>query len=159
KTVQVFLAGGVPEVMLRLREMGAIELDCMTVTGMTVGENLKWWEGSERRKRFNEALARADSVDANDVIVASGGGFGGTLIVRRGNLAPEGSVVKISAMDPGLWKDDVYEHVARARVFVTEDQAIEAVRSTGENRIRPGEVIVLLCRGPVGAGMPETAQI
>jgi putative YjhG/YagF family dehydratase len=159
KTVQVFLAGGVPEVMLRLREMDVLELDCMTVTGMTVGENLKWWEGSERRKRFKDALARADGADANDVIVGSHGGFGGTLVFPRGNLAPEGSVVKISAMDPGLWKDDVYEHVGRARVFVTEDQAIEAVRSTGGNRIQPGEVIVLLCRGPVGAGMPETAQI
>jgi dihydroxyacid dehydratase/phosphogluconate dehydratase len=86
-------------------------------------------------------------------------GFGGTLIFPRGNLAPEGAVVKATAIDPSLWINDVYEHIGPARVFVSEEAAIEAVKSTGTDRIRSGEVMVLLCRGPVGAGMPETAQI
>jgi putative YjhG/YagF family dehydratase len=159
RTVQVFLAGAVPEVMLHLREMGVLQLDCLTVTGMTVGENLKWWESSERRARFREILKLQDDVEASDVIVGPERGFGGTLIFPRGNLAPEGSVVKATAIDPGLWQADAYEHAGPARVFVSEDAAIEAVKSNGPDRIRSGQVIVLLCRGPIGAGMPETAQI
>src|SRR6188472_3540508 len=54
KTVQVFLAGGVPEVMLHLRDSGVLKLDCLTVTGLTLRENLLWWERSERRRRFRE---------------------------------------------------------------------------------------------------------
>jgi dihydroxyacid dehydratase/phosphogluconate dehydratase len=159
KTVQVFLAGAVPEVMLHLREMGMLELNCLTVTGQTVGENLKWWETSDRRKRFREILKCQDDVEPADVIVPPDRGFGGTLIFPSGNLAPQGSVVKATAIDPSLWNNDVYEHIGPARVFVTEDAAIEAVRSTGSDRIKAGEIIVLLCRGPIGAGMPETAQI
>jgi putative YjhG/YagF family dehydratase len=159
KTVQVFLAGAVPEVMLHLREMGVLDLGCLTVTGQTVRENLQWWENSERRRRFREILKQQDQVDAADVIVTSDRAFGGTLIFPGGNLAPQGSVVKATALDPSLWTNDVYEHVGPARVFVTEDAAIEAVRSTGPDRIKSGEIIVLLCRGPIGAGMPETAQI
>jgi dihydroxyacid dehydratase/phosphogluconate dehydratase len=157
--VQVFLAGGVPEVMLHLRDLGVLELDCMTVTGATVGENLDWWEKSDRRRKFREILKAQDGVDADDVIVPNDRKFGSTLIFPRGNLTPQGSVVKATAIDPALWKDDIYEHVGPARVFVNEDVAIAAVKSTGPDRINPGDVIVLLCRGPVGAGMPETAQI
>jgi putative YjhG/YagF family dehydratase len=159
KTVQVFLAGGVPEVMLHLRDAGKLDLNCMTVTGMTLGENLEWWEKSDRRKRFREILKQQDGVDPKDVIVEQSRSFGSTLIFPRGNLAPQGSVVKSSAIDSSLWKDGVYEATGRARVFVTEDAAIEAVKSTGPDGIKDGDVIVLLCRGPIGAGMPETAQI
>lgn len=159
KTVQVFLAGGVPEVMLRLRDIGALELDCMTATGKTLRENLEWWERSPRRLRFREILKERDGVEPDDVIVSPDRHFGRTLLFPTGNLAPQGSVVKIAAIDPGLWNGDVYEHVGKARVFVTEERAIEAVKSTGDDAIRPDEVIVLLCRGPLGAGMPETAQI
>jgi dihydroxyacid dehydratase/phosphogluconate dehydratase len=159
KTVQVFLAGGVPEVMLHLRDMNVLNLDCMTVTGMPLGENLAWWEKSERRKRFREILFREDGVDPDEVIVSHEKNFGGTLIFPTGNLAPQGCVVKSTAIEPGLWNDDVYEIVGRARVFTSEEQAIEAVKSSGDDRIRSDEIIVLLCRGPIGAGMPETAQI
>jgi len=131
----------------------------MTASGMTLGENLKEWETSERRKRFREILKKQDGVDADDVIVSKQRSFGSTLIFPRGNLAPQGSVVKSSAIDPSLWKNDVYEMSGRARVFVTEEAAIEAVKSTGPDGIRSGDVMVLLCRGPIGAGMPETAQI
>lgn len=159
KTVQVFLAGGVPEVMMHLRDAGMLHLDCITATGMTLGENLEWWEKSDRRMRFREALAKLDGINADEVIVEPSKQFGSTLIFPRGNLAPQGSVVKSSAIEPSLWNDDVYETIGRARVFVTEDSAIEAVKSTGPDGIRSGDVIVLLCRGPIGAGMPETAQI
>jgi putative YjhG/YagF family dehydratase len=159
KTVQVFLAGGVPEVMLHLRDMGALDLNCMTVTGMTLGENLKWWESSERRKRFRQILQQQDGVDPRKVIVEPSRNFGSTLIFPRGNLAPQGSVVKSSAIDASLWKNGIYESIGRARVFVTEEAAIEAVKSTGPGAIQSGDTIVLLCRGPIGAGMPETAQI
>jgi putative YjhG/YagF family dehydratase len=159
KTVQVFLAGAVPEVMLRLRGMNALDLSCLTVTGATVGENLEWWERSERRARLRELLHREDGADPDDVIVAPPTHFGTTLIFPRGNLAPEGSIVKATAIDESLWRDDLYEHVGAARLFVTEDAAIRAVKSAGDDAIRTGEILVLLCRGPIGAGMPETAQV
>jgi xylonate dehydratase len=159
RTVQVFLAGGVPEVMLQLRNLGVLDLECLTVTGKTLRENLEWWERSERRRRFREIVKREDGIEADDVIVPNDRHFGPTLIFPGGNLAPEGSVVKSTAIDPTLWHGDVFEHVGPARVFVTEEAAIRAVKSTDEDRIRKGEVIVLLCRGPIGAGMPETAQI
>jgi len=163
KTVQVFLAGAVPEVMLHLRELGILDTSCMTVTGMTVHQNLDWWRGSERRRRFRQLLAAQDGVDPDDVImspdVARHRGLGSTLILPQGNLAPQGSVVKATAIDPSLWAGELYDYVGRARVFVTEDQAIEAVKGGDDRRLVPGDVIVLLCRGPLGAGMPETAQI
>lgn len=163
KTVQVFLAGGVPEVMLHLRDAGLLDLDCITVTGQTVGENLAWWERSERRSRFRGLLKELDGVDPDDVIHsptrAKAKGMGSTVIFPLGNLAPEGAVVKSTAIDGSFWANHVYDRVCRARVFVTEDAAIEAVKSTGPDAVVPGDVIVLVCRGPVGAGMPETAQI
>jgi putative YjhG/YagF family dehydratase len=163
KTVQVFLAGAVPEVMLHLRDLGVVNTDCLTVTGKTVGENLAWWEQSERRRRFREILQEEDGVDPHDVILspeaARSRGMGRTLSFPTGNLAPHGSVVKSTAIDPSLWNGDIYERTCRARVFVREDDAIEAVKSSGPERIAPGDCIVLLCRGPLGAGMPETAQI
>jgi dihydroxyacid dehydratase/phosphogluconate dehydratase len=93
------------------------------------------------------------------LIVSPDRAFGSTLIFPGGNLAPHGSVVKSTAIDPSLWKDDVYEHIGPARVFVNEEAAIDAVKSTGPDAIMPGEIMVMLCRGPIGAGMPETAQI
>ena len=162
-TVQVFLAGGVPEVMLHLRDLNLLHLDVMTVTGKTLGENLKAWEVSERRQRFRNALLEQDGVQPDDVIQtpdrASISGLGRTLVFPKGNIAPQGAVVKSSAIDRSLFQNGVYRHVGRARVFVDELAAICAVKSQGDDRIQEGEVIVLLCRGPIGAGMPETAQI
>jgi len=163
RTVQVFLAGGVPEVMLHLRELGVLDLNGPTVSGMTVGDNLLWWEKSPRRQRFREILRRQDQVDPDDVIMspsrAKERGLTSTVVFPQGNIAPEGSVVKSTAIDPGLCKDGVYEHIGPARVFTSEDAAIAAVKSTGPDRINPGDILVLICRGPLGAGMPETAQI
>ena len=77
-----------------------------------------------------------------------------------GRLAPDGAVVKSTSISPDLFLDDgIYFHEGKARVFVDEASAISAVKSVGNDRVLPGEVIALLGRGPIGAGMPETAQI
>ncbi|NNE92664.1 MAG: YjhG/YagF family D-xylonate dehydratase [Verrucomicrobiales bacterium] len=163
-TVQVFLAGGVPEVMLHLREAGLLKLDALTVSGKTVGENLEWWEKSDRRMRLKEKLADLDGVDPDTVIMspeaAKAAGLTSTVTFPEGNLAPEGSVIKSTAIDPTLIDDEgVYFHEGPARVFGSEPEAIAAVKSTGDDRIKKGDVIVLVGNGPIGCGMPETAQL
>ena len=162
-TVQVYLAGGVPEVMLRLRDMGLLKLDGLTVSGLTVGENLSWWEQSDRRQRFLELLQRSDGLEREQVIMDEAGakehGLNRTVVFPVGNIGPEGAVVKSAAVNPELFVDGVYFQRGPARVFVNEDDAIAAVKSTGSDALKPGDVMVLLCRGPQGAGMPETAQI
>ena len=163
-TVQVFLAGGVQEVMLHLREMGVLDLSCLTVTGKNIDQNLDDWQKSERRIRFKEILYTKDGVDPEDVIMspdkASQKGIARTLAFLSGNLAPQGAIVKSTSISPNLYSSSGnYYHEGRARVFYDESSAIAAVKSTGDQRVLPGEVIVLLGRGPMGAGMPETAQI
>ena len=92
-TVQVFLAGGVQEVMLHLREMGVLDLSCLTVTGKNIDQNLDDWQKSERRTRFKEILYTIDGVDPEDVIMspdkASEKGTARTLAFLYGNLAPQ----------------------------------------------------------------------
>lgn len=163
-TVQVFLAGGVPEVMLHLREAGALKLDAMTVSGSTLGENLDWWEGSERRERLRSKLTELDGIDPDNVIMtpskAASRGLTSTVTFPGGNLTPGGSVVKSTAIDPSkIDENGIYLHEGPARVFASEPDAIAAVKSTGDDRIREGDVIVLIGLGPMGCGMPETAQI
>ena len=159
-TVQVFLAGGVPEVMLHLRDLGLLKLDARTASGQSLGDNLEWWEHSERRQILREKLRTLDGIDANDVIRSPERGFSSTVTFPTGNLCPEGSVVKSTAIDPSMiGEDGVYCHEGPARIFCSEEAAIAAVKSTGEDRIRKGDVMVLIGIGPVGAGMPETAQI
>ena len=162
-TVQVFLAGGVPEVMLHLRAMNLLRLDARTVSGRTVGENLEWWENSERRHRLRKKLAQLDGIDPDAVIMsparARETGLTSTITFLGGNLAPEGALVKSTAIAPRLIDDQgIYLHEGPARVFATEGAAIAAVKSLAEDRIQPGEVIVLMGIGP-GNGMPETYQI
>jgi putative YjhG/YagF family dehydratase len=159
-TVQVFLAGGVPEVMLHLREAGLLKLNARTVTGRTLGENLQWWEKSERRQRLREKLRALDGIDPDDVIMnparARERGLTSTITFLRGNLAPEGALVKSTAIAPQLiGPDGVYRHEGSARVFTTEGQAIAAVKS---GSVKAGDVMVLMGIGP-GIGMPETYQI
>ncbi|MFK7766576.1 MAG: YjhG/YagF family D-xylonate dehydratase [Mariniblastus sp.] len=159
-TVQVFLAGGVPEVMLHLRDKGLLKLDVQTVSGKTLGENLEWWEQSERRTRLKEKLKQLDGIDSNDVIRSAKNGFTSTVTFPLGNLTPDGSVVKSTAISPSVIDGKgMYRHTGPARVFCSEREAIAAVKSTGEDRIRKGDVMVLIGIGAVGAGMPETAQI
>jgi putative YjhG/YagF family dehydratase len=160
-TVRVFLAGGVPEVMLHLRRLNLLNTDVLTVTGKTVGENLDWWEKSERRTRFRELLRQLDGVDTDEVIFspeqARARGLGSTLVFPRGNLAPEGSVVKATAIDPSIVNaDGVYQHEGPARVFVNEKDAMAAIKN---GRIQTGDVLVLTGIGPLGTGMEETYQV
>ncbi len=163
-TVQVFLAGGVPEVMLHLREAGLLRLDALTVSGKPLGEILEWWEHSERRRRLREKLVQLDGIDPDDVImspgVAASRGLTSTVTFPGGNLTPDGSIIKSTAIDPSLVDGDgIYLHEGPARVFASEPDAIAAVKSTGPDRIKEGDVMVLIGLGPIGCGMPETAQL
>jgi putative YjhG/YagF family dehydratase len=163
-TVRVFLAGGVPEVMLHLRRLGLLDTECLTVTGEPVGKVLDWWEGSQRRAQLRERLREQDGVDPEEVIMsperARERRLTSTVTFPRGNLAPEGSVIKSTAIDPGVVDaDGVYRKVGPARVFTSERAAVAAIKSQEPDRIRPGDVLVLICRGPRGAGMEETYQV
>jgi putative YjhG/YagF family dehydratase len=163
-TVRVFLAGGVPEVMLHLRRLGLLDCDCLSVTGERLGRVLDWWEGSERRQRLRAVLQEQDGVDPDEVIMsperARQRGLTSTVTFPRGNLAPEGAVIKSTAIDPTVVDaDGVYRKIGPARVFTHEHAAIAAIKGQGERRIEPGDVLVLICRGPLGAGMEEIYQI
>jgi putative YjhG/YagF family dehydratase len=159
-TVQMFLAGGVPEVMLHLRDLGLLRLGARTVTGRTLGENLTWWERSERRARVRQRLLDLDGIDPEDVVMnparARERGLSSTVTFLTGNLAPEGALVKSTAIAPELLDaGGVYRHVGPARVYGSEDAAIAAIKA---GQIRPGDVMVLVGIGPA-SGMPETFQI
>jgi putative YjhG/YagF family dehydratase len=160
-TVQVFLAGGAPEVMLHLRRAGLLNTSAMTVAGATLDECLNWWEGSARRAALKKVLRERDGVDADDVILspdrAQSRGLTATVCFPIGNLAPEGAVIKSTAIDPTLVDEDgVYRHEGPARVFTTEAAAIAAIKG---GDIHAQDVIVLTCCGPKGAGMQEIFQI
>lgn len=160
-TVQVFLAGGVPEVMLHLRRAGLLDCDVRTVTGETLDANLDWWEQSERRNVLKNRLGALDHVDAADVILspdqARARGLTATVCFPVGNLAPDGSVIKSTSIDPSLVDEtNTYRHTGLARVFITEAAAIDAIR---RGAVSQGDVIVLICGGPAGAGMQEIYQV
>ncbi len=103
-TVQVFLAGAVPEVMLHLRSAGLIDTNTLTATGEKLDANLDWWQQSERRQQLRAELTKRDGIDPEDVIMspdrAKSRGLTSTLCFPVGNLAPEGSVIKSTALDP-----------------------------------------------------------
>lgn len=160
-TVQVFLAGGVPEVMLHLRRAGLLDTTVKTVSGTTLDDCLNWWQDSARRRQLKEQLLAQDGVDADDVImspdVARSRGLTSTFCFPIGNLAPEGSVIKSTAIDPSLIDEaGVYRHRGPARVFITETSAIAALKA---GTVLEGDVMVLICGGPAGAGMQEIYQI
>jgi dihydroxyacid dehydratase/phosphogluconate dehydratase len=133
----------------------------MTVTGQTLDENLNWWEQSERRQILKKQLRDQDGIDPDDVVFspdrARVNGLTSTVCFPLGNLAPEGSVIKSTAIDPSLVDEhQIYRHTGPARVFTTE---VAAVRAIKEGAIRQGDVIVLICGGPLGAGMEEIYQV
>src|SRR6185312_6079902 len=108
-----------------------------------------------------DLLLQQDGVHADEVIfspaVAQSLGLSGTLVFPRGNLAPEGSVVKAAAIDPSLFDaNGVYRHEGPARVFVNEQDAMTAIK---QGRIQAGDVLVLTGIGPMGTGMEETYQV
>lgn len=160
-TVRAFLAGGVPEVMLHLRALGLLHEGALTATGRTLGENLDWWEESERRRRFRATLRETDGVDPDDVIMdadrARAKGLTSTVCFPGGNIAPEGSVVKSTAIDASILDaQGVYRHTGPAKVFTTERDTIAAIKA---GKIAKGDVLVMLSCGPMGTGMEEVAQV
>ena len=160
-TVRAFLAGGVPEVMLHLRRLGLLDTNVLTVTGRSLGEVLDGWETSGRRTRFREILRERDGVDPDDVIMspaqAKTRGLTSTATFPRGNLAPEGCVIKSTAIDPSVVDaDGVYRKEGPARVFPSERAAIAAIKAGG---IKAGDVMILAGVGPMGTGMEETYQV
>jgi putative YjhG/YagF family dehydratase len=160
-TVRVFLAGGVPEVMLHLRGLGMLHEDCLTATGDPLGTALDQWKTSERRLRLRDQLHQQDNVNPDDVILppatAKERGLTSTVTFPVGNLAPQGSVIKSTSIDPSVVDaDGIYRKTGPARVFTTERAAVAAIK---RGDIRAGDVIVLICRGPMGAGMEEIYQV
>jgi dihydroxyacid dehydratase/phosphogluconate dehydratase len=162
--VRVFLAGGAPEVLLHLRRMGLLNRSVLTATGETLDHDLDWWESSQRRRRVRERLRETDGVDADDVIMDPDtarrhGLAGATAVFPVGNLAPGGSVVKATAIDPSVVANGVYRHRGPARVFTSEAAAVAAIKGLTEPKVVPGDVLVLAGLGPLGTGMEETYQV
>jgi putative YjhG/YagF family dehydratase len=160
-TVQVFLAGGAPEVMLHLRRAGLLDTSVITVTGESLDSSLDWWEASARRDGLRRNLRDRDGIDPDDVVMspdrARSRGLTSTVCFPVGNLAPEGSVIKSTSIDPSLIDErGVYRHRGPARVFVSEASAMHAIKT---GLIVAGDVLVLACSGPAGAGMQEIYQI
>ncbi len=141
----VWYAGGVPRVQIELKEV--LDLSVMTITGKTLGENL---EDLEKAGYFyrgegylaNYGLKREDVIRPAD----QGKGFG-SIAVLKGNIAPDGAVVKFSAV-----RSDMLTHEGPARVFDREEDALDAIKS---DKVDPGSVVVLRYEGPRGSGMPE----
>ena len=160
-TVRVFLAGGVPEVMLHLRQLNLLDTGVLTVSGKTLNEVLDEWERSERRTRFREILRQQDGVNPDDVIMspeqAKARGLTSTVTFPRGNICPEGAVIKSTAIDVSVIDaDGVYRKEGPARIFTSERAAITAIK---EKRVQSGDVMVLAGIGPMGTGMEETYQV
>ncbi|TDQ33786.1 YjhG/YagF family D-xylonate dehydratase [Aureibacillus halotolerans] len=160
-TVRGYLAGGVPEVMLHLRRARLLHESVMTASGETLGTVLDWWEVSERRQKVRAALLEQDGVHPDQVIMspdqARANGLTSTVTFPIGNLAPEGSVIKSTSIDPSLISDDgVFRHLGQAKVFTSEKEAIESIKTGG---IDAGDILVLIGRGPLGTGMEETYQL
>lgn len=160
-TIRVFLAGGVPEVMLHLRTLGLLDETVMTVTGATLGEVLDWWEGSERRQRVRARLAETDGIAPDEVIMsperAARAGLTSTVTFPVGNIATEGAVIKSTSIDPSVLDETgCYRHTGRAKVFTSEREAISQIKNGG---IQAGDIMVLVGRGPSGTGMEETYQL
>jgi putative YjhG/YagF family dehydratase len=164
-TVQVFMAGGVPEVMLHLKDIGLLNLDVLTVTGEKLSAVLEWWRSSERRSAAKSRLRESDGIDADRVIMsaerARAAGLTSTVVFPVGNIAPDGSVVKSTAIAASAVGDDgVYRHRGRARVFVSEQDAVQAVKGAGSaSAVEPHDVVVLIGAGPLGTGMEEIFQL
>ena len=142
----VYYAGGVPAIMEELR--GLLHLDALTVTGRTLGENLDELKQTEYYDRCAQLLKRT-GLRKEDVIRPYGQPLGadGTTAILRGNLAPNGAVVKHSAVPA-----EMHRAVLRARPFDCEEDAIAAVLS---HSIQPGDAVFIRYEGPKGSGMPE----
>jgi putative YjhG/YagF family dehydratase len=163
-TVMAYMPGGVPEVLLHLRDLVLLDTSVRTVTGETIDTVLDWWAQSERRQIVRRMLSERDGVNADDVIMApaqaNARGLTATVTFPQGNLAPEGSVIKSTAIDPAVVDaDGVYRKIGPAKVFIRERDAVRAIKGQGDRTVQAGDIIVLVCGGPLGTGMEETYQV
>ncbi len=142
----VYYAGGVPAIMEEVKHM--LHLDVMTVTGKSLGDNLEDIKKSGYYEKCDEYLKRT-GVKKRDIIYAFDNPIGsdGTIGILRGNLAPEGAVVKHSAVPKEMFKA-----ILNARPFDCEEEAIDAIL---HHRINPGDAVFIRYEGPKGSGMPE----
>ena len=147
-----YYAGGVPAIMEEIRPY--LHLDVMTVTGKTLGENLdelkangfyercgKWLQDFNRR--YGAALTREDIIRPYDSAI----GTNGSIAVLRGNLAPEGAVIKHTACPK-----EMFRAVLRARPFDSEEECLDAVL---HHKVEKGDAVFIRYEGPKGSGMPE----
>lgn len=162
-TSMAFMAGGVPEVMCIIRKNypGLLDESVMTATGQTLGENLDWWENSERRDKCRKHLKETTGVDPEEIIktpeAAKAAGMTSTVTFPKGNIAPEGSVVKSTAIDPrAISEDGFYRHTAPCKVYRSEKLAMKAIK---EKEVVPGDIMIVQGCGPKGTGMEETYQL
>ena len=163
-TVRLFLAGGVPEIMWHLRELGIARCDAKTVTGLTWHEILDAWKNSERRTALRKMLQERDGVDPEQVIIpplrAKQMGLTSTICFPQGNICPDGSVIKSTAIDSSVIDaDGTYRKTGPARVFTTEKDAVAAAKGQHARPLQAGDIVVLIGRGPMGTGMEETYQL
>ncbi|MFN2210578.1 MAG: dihydroxy-acid dehydratase, partial [Candidatus Promineifilaceae bacterium] len=136
----------------------------LTASGEKLGAVLDWWEQSERRAALKKLLRDSGNVDPDQVIMSADAarraGLSSTVVFPTGNIAPEGSVIKATAIDTSVVDEKgVFHHRGPARVFVSESEAMKAVKGTAQEPIRQGDVIVLIGGGPSGTGMEETYQL
>ncbi len=144
-TEAFWFAGGVPMVARELRDL--LHLDVMTVTGRTLGENLEDLEKDGFFNRYTGYLSNYGLKREQVIFPVSEASEKGSIAVMRGNLAPEGAVIKYAACVKEMW-----EHKGRARVFDCEEDAYQSVV---KKEIRRGDIIVIRYEGPRGSGMPE----
>lgn len=147
-----YYAGGVPAIMEEIKQH--LHLDVMTVTGKTLGENLdelknngfyekceKWLD--EFNKRYGIKLTRQDIIHPYDEAI----GTDGSIAILRGNLAPEGAVIKHTACPKEMFKS-----ILRARPFDSEEECLDAVL---KHKVQKGDAVFIRYEGPKGSGMPE----
>lgn len=138
-------AGGIPRVQIELRDM--LDLNVMTATGKTLGENLAEMEKEGFFRRGEGYLANYHLKREDVILPRDKSNDFGSIAVLKGNLAPQGAVIKFSAVAP-----DMLVHQGPAKVFDREEDALDAILSGG---VEPGSVIILRYEGPRGSGMPE----
>lgn len=147
-----YYAGGVPAIMEELK--GLLHLDTMTITGKTLGENLEelktsgFYEKCEKwlsdfNQRYGVSLKKEDIIAPFDRPL----GENGSVSVLKGNLAPEGAVIKHTACPK-----EMYEALLVARPFDSEEECLDAVL---HHRVKPGDAVLIRYEGPKGSGMPE----
>lgn len=147
-----YYAGGVPRIMEEIRSM--LHLDVMTVTGKTLGENLDELKHSGYYEHCDAVLQEKSreigrKIKRTDIIrdFAHAIGTDGSIAILRGNLAPEGAVIKHTACPKNMFRARLY-----ARPFDSEEEAIDAIL---HHRVHPGDAVFIRYEGPRGSGMPE----